>query len=303
MKKLRLYGPFILGVIILLVVSYFLPQIIFRVQDGYLLTGKNTENREYTDNETMSAEYEMDTYQRIAKLVGASPDDLTISAVNYGGKNAEEVVKMLERVFAGQWMSNINRMTLGIYSDFLQETSTVSIKECKKYVLYENSALKDILLMAWYLDIDVVEDNTNIRLLVDTETEQVYGIKILCTEEKTLQSKNDTEIVQMDSSEYMKMMEYELGNILPYGMGYFSEYYDAEMETLKDVTKAEKDKNEAWYISEKEWEGGYTISFLLPYGEISTAFDMQFSKGKGSLPDYSAGIALVCDFVPEMIQN
>ena len=305
MRKIKLYGPFLLGLTILLVISFFLPQMIFQVQDGYRFIGKSVETWEYANNTLVSAGYEKDMYQRMTNLAAKETDDLTISAISYGGKNVDEVVDLLERVFVSDWMGNINEMTMGMYYDFLQETSTINIQDCKKYVVYENTSLENILLMVWYLDIYMVDYDTSVQLLVDVETESVYYISItgMGDAEKVYQQNDKWESVESVAGEYYKISKYEIYNIAPYYMIYFNEYYEAGMEDIVEFNEGGWENEDVWFVTREEYDALCRVSFSMPYGNIGTEFEVCISDGKGSRLDYSAGVTMIRDLIPEMIQN
>ncbi len=303
MKKIKLYGPFLLGVMILLSISFLLPQLIFQVQDGYRFVGKSVESWEVSNNEPVSAGYERDMCRRVERLVSVSADNLTVSAIDYGGKTVEEVVELLERVFASEWMGYINEMTFGIYYDFLQETSTINIHECKKYVVYENTSLEDILLMVWYVDIYMVDFDTKVRLLVDTETEMVYYIGIIgmSGQENVYQDYMIKD--KMEATEYMKMARLGILAETPYLMSYFNEYYEAHMEEIEMDGMVDGESKDMWYVTSEDTEDVSYISYVLPYKNVATEFEASLKQGDGFLPDFAAGLVLIRDYVPEMIQN
>lgn len=303
MRKLKLYAPFLLGIVLLLVIAFFLPQMIFQIQDGYHFADKAVENWEHSNNALVSAGYERDMHQRMANLLSKETEDLTISAISYGGKNVDDVVELLERVFASEWMGNINNMTMGIYFDFLQETSTISIQDCKKYVVYENTSLESILLMAWYLDIYMVDYDSRVQLIVDAETESVYQIKITGMGDSQDIYEANKKRIKVDKWEYYEATKYEMYSIAPYCMSYFNSYYEAGMEDFKAFDEIGWNSDEAWYATRDEEEDYYHLSFYMPYGNLNTEFEVYILEGNGGLPDYSAGITLIRNFVPEMIQD
>ena len=303
MKKIKLYGPFLLGLILLLIISFFLPQMIFRIQDGSRLVGKSVESWEYMDNELVSAGYEKDMYQRMANLATKSADELTVSAISYGGKNVDEVVELLERAFASEWMGYINELSFGLYYDFLQETSTVNIQDCAKYVIYENSSLEEILLMVWYLDIYMVDYDTNVRLLVDAEMESVYYITITGGSGQEKIYKDYTTKGKSGTKEFMETITSEIMGSAPYFVWYFNEYYEGGMEELEGFAEYDAASTDAWYVTKEETETGNSVSFYMPYGNVGTVFEVRMEEGMGILPDFSAGLALIRDYVPEMIQK
>lgn len=299
MKKVKLYGPFLLGLVILLSIALLLPQMIFLVQDEYHFAGKNAEHWEQSDHKLVTAGYERDMCRRIERLGSASAEELTVSAIDYGGKTVAEVVELLERVFAGEWMKAINEITFGIYYDFLQETSTVNIHDCKKYVVYENTSLEDILLMVWYLDVYMVDFDTTVRLLVDTEVETVYYIAItgMSGQEKVYQNYMDKG--EKQATEFMKVAMLGIKAGVPNQMNYFNEYYEAHMEDLEENGMVE----DVWYLNKEDTEEGFYISYVMPYENIGTEFEVRLADGKGMLPDFAAGLVLIRDYIPEMIQN
>lgn len=302
MKRIKTYGPFVLGLFILLWASLLLPQMVFQVQDGYHFLGKNGENWEFSDNALVSAGYERDMYRRMSAFAEKKPEELTISAISYGGKNVDEVVELLERVFASEWMGYINEMTKGMYYDFLQETSTVNIRDCKKYVVYENTSLENILLLMWYLDIYMVENDTSVRLLIDAETESVYYIAISGEAEAMEVSESD----KMPEEAYVKydaFTGYELCSLALYYMPFFNSYYASGMEDLDGFPEAVWSSDAPWYVTRREQKGKWEAFVVMPYGNLSTEFEVEVALGRNPYPDFCAGVKMICDIVPEMIQN
>ena len=303
MKKIKIYGPFVLGIFILLWVSLLLPRIIFRVQDGYRLQAKNGESWEFSENKPVSAGYERDMYQRMSVYAGKNPEELTVSAISYGGKNVDEVVELLERVFASEWMGTVNEMTKGMYYEFLQETSTVNIRDCKKYVVYENTSLGNILLMMWYVDIYMVGYDTSVRLLIDTETEAVYYITISGEGEQIEVFDKADKNVSVSYEEYGAFLGYELSSLARYFVPYFNFYYASGMEDLEGFPDDIQSSDELWYVTSVEEKDKWGISVVMPYGNLSTDFEVEIALGRNQLPDYRLGVRMIGDIVPEMIQN
>lgn len=303
MKKIKTYGPFVLGIFILLWVALLLPQMVFKVQDGYRFQGKNGESWEFSDNKLVGAGYEKDMYQRMFVFAGKNPEDLTVSAISYGGKNVDEVVALLERVFAGEWMGTINEMTKGMYYEFLRETSTVTIRDCKKYVVYENTSLENILLLMWYLDIYMVGYDTSVRLLIDAETESVYYIAISGEGEAMEIKEGFNKEGTIAYEEFDAFYGYEICNLALHNIVFFDEYYDSGMEDLEGFPEEVWSSEWPWYVTRKEQKGKWGASVVMPYGNLSTDFEVEMSLGRNPWPDFRAGVRMICDIVPEMIQK
>lgn len=303
MKRIKTYGPFVLGIFILLWVALLLPQMVFKVQDGYHFQGKNGESWEFSDNKLVSAGYERDMYLRMSVFAGKNPEDLTISAISYGGKNVDEVVALLERVFASEWMGTINEMTKGMYYDFLRETSTVTIRDCKKYVVYENTSLENILLLMWYLDIYVVGYDTSVRLLIDAETESVYYIAISGEGEGMEVKESIDKEVTATYVEYDAFSGYEICSLALQYIPFFNFYYASGMEELEGFPEEVWSDDKPWYVTRREQKGAWGASVVMPYGNLSTNFEVEMALGRNRWLDFRAGVEMICDIVPEMTQK
>lgn len=83
MKKLKIYGPFLLGTLLLFVIAIFLPELVFRLQDRYCLTTADKKVRQESEGIKNSVSYEMDMRQKLVNFLAADQTEMTISTISY----------------------------------------------------------------------------------------------------------------------------------------------------------------------------------------------------------------------------
>lgn len=285
-KNIKTYGICIGGMALLLSAAFFFPQIVFGIQDKYQITKTETEERSDFNISQLNATYEKQMYERMSNFVNLNMDFIKITGIDYEGENDTELDETLKSVFAQEWIGILNEMTLGIYGTTF-ETNAQNIQVCKKYVVCGEGEQDRIVLVMWYLDMYLSEENMRVQILIDTETDSIYYIKIT---DKTGRNQNI-------SVDYESRKEFlgTLADMVPRYAQFYRDYYEAEIDDLsiKEYVDANIEMDDREYV----------VTYALPYGEICLEFLFQASYVDGINPDISMGIPTVGNLIPEMMQD
>lgn len=247
------------------------------------------EERSSIDVSRINADYEKQMYERMSNLAVLDLETATVAAIDYEAKDDEEINGVLEDVFTGEWISRFNEITCGVYGDVLIN-AFLEIADCKKYIVYGEDYQDGVALMMWYFDIYMEECSARVRLLVDSETEDVYYIKVNFFEDQSVY-KEYTNV----SANYVELYDLFEENVLAC-IWYYSDYYESNWQQNSSA-------KEEWYSNVKMDVTQLDGSYALPYGKNSLDFQFISTAGEAWKPDTEMGIALIGELIPEMMQN
>lgn len=299
-KNVKIYGICIAGMLLLVILAMLLPQIVWEVQDRFRINSVELQQRSSIDVSQVNSDYERQMYSRMSNLTELDIETATVAAIDYDKKDDEEMNAVLARVFTSEWIERFNETTYCIYQDALIR-AFIEISDCKKYIVYGEDYQDGVALMMWFFDINMKEYDTRVRLLVDSETDTIYYIKITNYDEETKKNYYEVENYSKDNS--MQVENYSKDNRMLFGMfeknvltclGYYSDYYESNWHS---------DDWDYWYTQVRLDDTQLNGKYVLPYGKKQLEFQFIATAGECMNPDVEMGITLIGELIPEMMQN
>lgn len=285
-KSVRIYGFCMGGLLLLVIAALFLPQVIFTIQDRYLMTGTEVEARRSLDVSQLNSLYEKQTHDRMSNFIHMDLQTATVTSIDYDLMEDTEIEEQVKAILRQEWSAPLN-VIMGFTSD-----TSIIVQNCKKYIVYGNGNESGVALMMWYYDIYLDAIDSQMRLLVDSETDTIYYVKVMIDERYNMAA--------MNGYDYSYLIESI--HAISYNLDYYNSYYEAELESFSEFDEESQKKGEVWYVKPKSDGEGYALHAALPYGELSVDFLFEgiWRNGMNSI---SIGIQEIGDLVPEMIQD
>lgn len=290
------------GLLLLVIAALFLPQIIFEIQDKYRMVNTEVESRESLDISQLNLSYEKQLGTRMSNFLKANQKMVT--GLDYEVTKGSEQADLLENIWYQEWFYIVidYGVNTGIdyYTKMFEIDFSSCVQDCKKYIVYGSNYER--MLMMWYFDIYLADIDTRMQLVVDSETDTIYYMKLSYGEPQVKKTKL--------AEAYYFMYDY----ILSYIDFYYS-YYEADNGTNAETNINADTWNEAEDITAKmevgeQYDAGvimdenqYKVEMALPYGETSMTFLFQAVFGDGIYPDIVMGIREIGELIPEMMQD
>lgn len=307
-NKLKLYSIYIAGMVFLIVAAFLLPQIVFTIRDNEQMKNTKLQERTSQNLSQISSIYEKQMHDRMSYWATMDLNTATVTTIGEEPKDENKLAELLDGFLKQSWFYPVG--DIAMFSETLDIVSVESIKTCKKYIVYRNDYQEGIALMMWYMDIYVDEMYARIQLLVDSETNSIYYMKLTSNAENPEQTISDqsqstytassftkkdkkiiycgTDTSTSDSTCFATDLKETFAfydKIIPSLLIFYSQYYEAdEGETLKQE------------IKEKQ----FTSTFEFPYGESNLDFIFQITSKTGSNLQVSVGIPTIGKLIPEM---
>lgn len=294
-KNMKIYAVSIVGILCLVILALFLPQIVFGIQDRYRMSNTEVEKRSGIDVSSINTDYELNMNARMSNFSQIDLESLVVTAIDYDGKENEEISDLLGKVFANEWVERLNDITYYLFQRELKPTF-IDLKDYKKYIVYGKDYQDGVALLMWYLDFYLEEPAARVRVLVDSETESIYYIKITADKEQYEKQKGNVATDGIaDSGELYSLFA---ESVTKY-MGYYIDYYESDTDKAKYSGK----NGDYWYTDMKLDDENCIFKCAFPYGATTLEFQFSATGGEGSRPNIEMGISVIGDLIPEMMQN
>ncbi len=289
-KNKTTYGLCIGGMIWLVIVANTLPQILFSIQDNYRMRNTKAEIRGSLDISQWNTSYEQNLNARINNFL--SMREVAVTTIEHDFSNDDKLQQLVKEIFLQDWFAVLYHnimITKDAYATAKEvtELNSLKIQDSKKYLVHGTNYQDGVVLMMWYLDLYYVPSEIRIQLLVDTETDTIYYLKITGEEES--------------SYEEYKIDIYYCAENIPYYFEFYYSYYEADWDALF-MKYGSYDKEKAWFI-DREVGDDCKISFPLLYEESSGEFLFWIKPGEGGNLDITMGLSDIGEKIPEMMQN
>lgn len=166
----KVYAVGMTGLILLLLFSFFVPQLIFQLRDIYLCRDIVLEEQENTDVTLLGASYEPSLGQRMktfseglerGRNYFVSSQDMPVSQENYEKLKTFYQMDILEVM-----------IEIGVISNTVENGFTVN--QWKQYVIYSDEYTEGVNFIIWYLDLELSGER-RLELLMDAEDGTLYG--------------------------------------------------------------------------------------------------------------------------------
>lgn len=334
-KNIRItYIPVMAGMVILVIVALFLPQLFFALQDQYNMQRTELTERDKFDIANLNLTYEPKLSTRLKNF--AEEEKHYVTSIEYDVSDDAELTEILTNTFFQQDFIYVlygngflnDNLFLALDNLSMEDRMDaneyyINVKEWKKYIFYGEELEEGVTLMAWYIDFFIL-DGTEIKVLADVESGTVYYLKEIGSS-ATLNGWESKETILNQ-----REMFYEDGQEYVY---YYSIYYEANTEMIDDFFFEKEAYNAQIYdaevtdeaynaqsynaeVTEKEKEAipiaietvanVSRLSFPLYYGEsgLTFSFEADFNRVYNrACPNITIGIPEIGELVQEMLQN
>ena len=210
----KLYVAGATGLVLLLIFSFFVPQLIFSLRDSYLCRDIVHEEQEDTGLTLMGAAYELSLEQRLINFVEGQERGRNFYVSAQEMEVTEELYQQLKGAAGILYQQIILRamMEIGMVSYIFLGDDTFTINSWKQYVIYSDEYTEGVNFIIWYLDLEA-DDGKRLELLIDAEDATLYA---LYAERNILLTM--TQAMQWDISSILGILNLD-------ELWYFSNYY------------------------------------------------------------------------------
>lgn len=315
------------GLILLIVMAFLAPKLIFAVQDTRRCGEVKAGAWELMDVTSFDSAYETDLYSRLFRFASELADGKQFYVAAQSGIDQEAVRQLLlpgeALYFNGLWLL----IDCGLLPVDVQ---VYDILETKQYVIYGEDFAEGVNFIVWYIELGTDGEEPFVKLLVDARTGEIYAAaadsKVLpwytTAKKKTDMNTSLQErlgILDEDMPELAVNFAYwfggaeNSGNLNVYGqyqeqisVDYAEGYYtilDAD-EQNTELSEEEAEKLQE-LMTEATWrinDGGNDISFAFPYGSCSLEFEMRLTDREGENGTVLIGFPELYGRIPEFTE-
>lgn len=171
----RYYASILSVLSLLIVAAFFVPQVIFQVQDAILCKGNVLSQPENVNVESLSTSYEQSLKTRMTNYAEGLAGDDTFYVASQNLTNHDELSSYFysDSCIYGEYMTSLINADLLPMDLWEME---YSISQWKQYVIYSDNFTKGVNFILWYIELQDSADRV-IKLLADAEDGTIYAIK------------------------------------------------------------------------------------------------------------------------------
>lgn len=173
-RSILVYGLGTLGLVLLVTAAFFGPQIVFAVQDDIRCGATVSMSPEDVDITSFNTGYEPDLYKRLNRFAEGLAEGRQYYVTVQDMELTSEVADWMtsDRGYA-QESFMILAWDFGLIPEEVFGYNLISWKRC---VIYGDDFAEGVNFILWYLELGN-NDEPVVRLLVDGETGEIYGIR------------------------------------------------------------------------------------------------------------------------------
>lgn len=303
-----------LGVLVLLLCAFYLPQLLFLTKDNVLCSDTVLSERESVDV-LIGDSYEPSLYNRMYNFA----EGLARGVSYYVSEQDMEVNEELYNRLNGLELEPV-----ALLMDFRLVNSSFMnyfmVQQWKQYVIYSDDYAQGVNFIIWYLEL-VGPSGVGLELLMDAETSTIYGIKTernsLLTEQEidswmyyiwggSLASHLHSSGMENVNQLWMYLaMEFEAVSVSEMEAIYYA-YTDRKYST-DSVNVSEERLRQLAVLSEGDWLNDNTLIFTLPYEEFVHTLKLQLTAEEPwptyRYHDVFYGIESICRMIPEFMEE
>lgn len=319
-KKFFVYAVELSALAAFLGAAFFMPQIIFRVQDRVLWGKTMLSEQERVDVESLGTAYESSLALRMQNYAEglASEDIFYVNEDSFSV--SEEIYDYLEKDSQLLNQEMIEALLEGGLIPYSFYKMSYNVNQWKQYIVYSDNYAKGVNFILWYIELQDV-NGVLLKLLVDAETDTIYALK---TENNVLFDKE----YGYENTDYLR--RYWRDENVAYELwGFFALYYEALPE---EVLLRYTEESQIWYENAMahgfagdavdgniqangenfEWEGPVyhldeedTMRYRLNYGDAYLDVLMKVEDAEQDLkyifvyPNITVGIRQIYEMIPE----
>lgn len=309
----------ITGLLLTISLAVFLPQAVFMIQDYRQTSLVDVTTRETYEVLTTDAAYMQDVNARMGRMASIGYGDMEISKVERS-MDIEECMNLISGVKAQSYMVYLSDMLPSTFGEMLPYLSVTQMETCDCYIVYSDDYVDGVILMFWYMVFDMPELGYAMELIVDSETETIYYVRLMGTVDNYNAESQDNTAMIMDGKDYYEQinmsglgyeelllsMDEEVESVAEKFPEYFDNYY-ARYYGIYSIHSPEESSDVHFpYSGSYVWENcvvgekAYTMAYALPYStniDGSLFFRFYVEKSGESGPDISIGIPIIRRFV------
>lgn len=311
MKRKRNLTPVwsVIGLILTIAVAVYLPQFVFMVQDYHQTSSVDVISRDTVEILATETSYSADINTRMSKLVSTGYGDITVSRVA-SSIDINDFNALITNVKNQSYMLHLTALLPDSFGEAVNTLNATQMKACDRYIVYGNDYTDGVILMFWYMRFDLTEQNSYLELIVDSETNTIYYVRL--REDTNATDKSDVEEVNFavnGSDLYYDKLRYNM-NTLPEMSpevetlveqfpilfnDYYCSYYGIYMPDVSLLNESS-----AWWDHVSVGENVFTMAYALPYissGNKSVFFRFHAEVGPETNTDISIGIPIIRQMV------
>lgn len=327
-----LYAAGAVGLILLLVFSFYAPQLIFGLRDKYLCRDIVREEQENTDVTLLGAAYEASLGRRMRTFSVGLERGRDYYVSSHKMPVTQEIYEILDEKDMVLYQLELIEvmMDIGIISYSFQNGFTVN--DWKQYVIYSDEYKEGVNFIIWYLEIEG-SDGKRMELLVDAEDATLYGVY---AERNTVlsvdQAKKWSRLVNADLFTLYEMRGVALEEWWYYISYYYQSISREELEKYIDnrsnAMQIDAEINQSYeevvtiqYLENVWYNGGAltspdsnTFIFHLLFPGRSLDFSIRLFKDEREdaddeeiiyylYPDVYMGVDPICQMIPEFAER
>lgn len=312
------------GLILLIVMAFLAPKLIFAVQDTRTCSEVKSGAWELMDVTSFDSAYETDLYSRLFRFASELADGRQFYVAAQSGIDREAVRQLLlpgeALYFNGLWLL----IDCGLLPVDVQ---VYDILETKQYVIYGEDFAEGVNFIVWYIELGTDGEEPFVKLLVDARTGEIYAAaadsRILPWYDLKNSKNGNAEpslqkrlgMLDEDMPELAVNFAYWFGGaenadyIYVYGqyqdqiaVDYTEGYYtilDADGQNT-ELSEEEAEKLQE-LMTEATWrinDGGNDIGFAFPYGSCSLEFEMRLTDREGAEGTVLIGFPEIYNRIP-----
>lgn len=316
-KAKTIWSIFLL--ILTLVLAVSLPQFLFMLQDYRQMNTIAFDNRESFEVLTTETTYSRDMNTRMATLANVGYGNVTISKLARS-IDINEFNELITNVKNQAYMIYLEEMLPTVFENVSLYLNATQIETCDCYIVYGSDFTDGVILMFWYMIFDIPELGGQIELIVDSETESIYYIRLLSDKVTDVSAGAESQAIMLSGKDFYTMQTNfgaTAAEIMPEITtevllvaedfpAYFSEYY-CRYYGIYYISAIENSEVSFAYSASSLWnniavgENEYTMAYALPYNgnefydSIFFRFHVKVDEENGT--DVSIGIPIIRRFV------
>ena len=316
------------GLILLIVMAFLAPKLIFAVQDTRRCSEVKSGAWELMDVTSFDSAYETDLYSRLFRFASELADGRQFYVAAQSGIDREAVRQLLlpgeALYFNGLWLL----IDCGLLPVDVQ---VYDILETKQYVIYGEDFAEGVNFIVWYIELGTDGEEPFVKLLVDARTGENYATaadsKILPWYDLKNSKKGNAEpslqkrlgMLDEDMPEVAVNFAYWFGGAensgslnvygqyqeqisVDYAEGYYT-IFDADGQST-ELSEEEAEKLQELMTEATWWieDGGNDIGFVFPYGSCSLDFEMRLIDREGGNGTVLIGFPELYGRIPEFTE-
>lgn len=295
-KRSSVWG--VIGLILIISTAMILPQVIFIIQDYGQIASVDVMSRDTYEVLAKDTSYSRDINTRMSRLAGAGYGNISISQIA-NSIDVNELNELLEHVKSQGYMTNLAEFFPTTFGYVTETLNVTDLEVCDCYIVYGDEYHSGVILMFWYMEFDLPGLNSRMELIVDSETNTIYYVRLRENDMKESQGNgvliSGNELMDADLLE----MEPEIKDLAVTHISmisdYYSSYYGIYM-TNPEILSA----GTFWGEHTSFSENSFTMAYALPYGvggDASLFFRFHAEVGDETGTDISIGIPIIRQMV------